>query len=503
MEMSALPLSIVFIRYSLIDIPMPTGEQPTCTYTHQFEHDEWECPHPAPDDEHCIFHQPASETPAAAVRDALIEALAAEPARWEFIGATVPDLNLQHILIDLDNQEAVDFRDITVAGDLQLDYLTVRQPFDLRGAEVSGNLEAFNVDLESEFRAAGLTIHGACRIVESVFSKRANYNKLTVHGDVELTEVRFRRRVSFNSADIGGEFLVEETRFDGRVSLRNIDFGVSAQISPLSFSELYLDAKTPPDNGLISLVDTTIQSGSIILGQDSDHIPLYDCSGTTIGSVQIRHSSGGVFQHLRFDNTEFDGFDFNRYTAELRRNNYNIHTTNREQVQSDGGSQSVDYQGQSVVYANAADGARKIGASLIASNFKIRHRALKRHAYLNRIVDSNSPFEVSSSVLQYLSSSIEALLTGYGERPNRVIFSAINVIFPFAIFYWQFGSASRTETFLSAFTLSVETMLAFLIGLPDLTETSALIELLLNLQAALGFFLLGVVFVSIIDDQLT
>lgn len=483
---------------------MPKQEGSTCTYTHQLDGDEWMCPHSAPDDKHCIFHKPAPDTTSTEIRNTILQVLRTEPNKLEFVGAKIPELDLQHFLIDIDNQATIDFRDIEVTRNVCLDYLTARHPLDFRGAEVGGDVEVFNTDLESGFRAARMRVDGGCRIVESKFSKRVNFNYLNIDNDLVITETQFERQVSFDGVDIGDKMEVEDTQFGRWVSLCNTKFGTSVRLSPDNFPELQLDVKNPPDNGRISLAKTTIESGSIIIDQASEPIPVYDCTGATIGSVDLVHSVGNVFPYLWLEDTKFDDFDFNKHAGELRRLNFDIHSNKQENAQADGGRKSIDhYNSLSVVYSNAADGARKTGATNIASEFKFRKRFAQKKAHLVRLYHPNSTLELSSTVIKLVSNFTEEMLTGYGERPNRTIFSGINIILMFSILYWEVGTIDRTETIVSSLTLSFETMLGFIIGTPDIANLSSPVEVLINFQALIGFILFGVIFASIIGDSLS
>lgn len=484
---------------------MPTDGSGTCDYTHE-EPFQWDCPHPTPEDnEYCPFHRSPDSTTEAEIRSALLQAFQADPPRWEFVGATVPGLDLRHLLIDLPNQEMIDFRDINVQGDLRMDYLTARQPLDFRGADIHGHLQGYNVDFEGECKCTGLTVTESCSFEESTFEKHATFDDIAVGDDLTLFATDFRKPVSFDGANVEGRVSLEKASFNRAVSFEEVAFGSSVDLSAEGYPELTVVPTEQPDDGVIGVTDTEIRSGVLALEHpELDDRPLYDCTKTVLGDVTIDATDDRVFPYLRFDQTEFDGFDFTAHHEELVACGYTIHLEGEQAgaLRPDGGERDQTPAAIEQVYANAAKGAQSVGAAQIATNLRLRSRQQRRRSYFEQVLENSSPTAKLNSFSRYAGSMLESVVTGYGERPNRVIGTTNAIVFSYAAMYYVLAP-ERIDSIASAVRLSVETTLTFVLGTPEAFDSVAPeVQTTMATQSFLGFVLLGVIFVSTIKDQI-
>lgn len=478
---------------------MTETETGPCGYVHPTDDGEWECPHPVPDgDSNCPFHADPAETTTEAVREAFIDAIRGPDERWEFPGATVPTLDLRHVLVDLDNRETVDLRDATIGGDLLLDYVTVRQPLDLSGAEVTGDVRGYNFDVESEFACRSLECGGSLDFHEATFSKNATFDGTTVGEDARFEFAAFHGAASFDRLTVTGTTTVREATFRRAVSFDGVRFGSRADLSADRFPVLELAPERQPDDAVIPLVGAEVDRGHVRMGETD--VPLYDCTDAVLGDVQF----GGpdeVFGHLRLRRTEYDGFDFGAHREEFVRIAYWIHEEVGGRVATDGGVEQLGQGEVERLYENASVGARNGGFPDLARQFKMRRRLVERRRHFDEFAKSERVRERIDASNRWLLNVVESTITGYGERPWRALFSSFSVLLMYGVLYQAVGAA---ESLGAGARTSAEVMLAFLLGMPDAYEVAEpVVRLVMQTQAVVGFVVIGVVFVSMVTDRVT
>lgn len=94
---------------------------------------------------------------------------------------------------------------------------------------------------------------------------------------------------------------------------------------------------------------------------------------------------------------------------------------------------------------------------------------------------------------RYLMSLIEALVWGYGERPSRIIATALSLLATYSIaFYWLLNKGgSATVSFVDCAYLSVVTFTT--LGYGDITPKTDLMKMMCGSEAAIGAFVIGLV----------
>jgi hypothetical protein len=470
-----------------------------CGYVHSTEEGEWECPHPVPDGgSACPFHADPGETTTGAVREAFLDAVRGPPERWEFLGATVPTLDLRHVLVDLDNRETVDLRDATVEGDLLLDYVTVRQPLDLSGATVEGDVRGYNFDVESEFTCRSLDCGGTLDFHEATFSKNVTFDGTTVGEDARFEFAAFHGAASFDGLTVTGTTTFREATFRRTASFDGVRFGRRADLSADRFSVLELAPDRQPDDGLVPLVGCEVDRGRVLMGETD--VPLYDCTDTVLGDVHF-DGPDRVFGHLRLRRTEYDGFDFGAHRQEFLEVNYRIHEEVGGRVATDGGVERLGRGEVERLYENASVGAREGGYPELARQFKVYRRLFERRRHFEEFTTAERPLERVDASNRWLLNVVESLITGYGERPWRALFSSFSILLMYGVLY---QAVAAVESLGAGVRTSAEVMLAFLLGMPDAYEVAEpAVRLVMQTQAVVGFVVIGVVFVSMVTDRVT
>lgn len=79
----------------------------------------------------------------------------------------------------------------------------------------------------------------------------------------------------------------------------------------------------------------------------------------------------------------------------------------------------------------------------------------------------NEPLARLVDATRWLRSGLLHIITGYGERSYRVVFSSLVIISTFGVLFWQGDYGEFSFTFLEAMTFSFQSFVTFVLGQPD------------------------------------
>jgi len=263
--------------------------------------------------------------------------------------------------------DRVELAELTVDGGLDLNNASVQGQLALGSATVDGDIKAKELNCEGTVRlreasvegalelsyasAAGEVRLGAASIMEGVdmtyldVDERVEMMHCTVGGSVDISNADFGDTLLLASAEVGaieGNSATFRDDIHGSgitvsegVSLASVDawslnfinatLGETVELDG-TVENLYFDGTTLTEPGVFNLAGVTARGGRITLPAEPPVV--YDFTDATLGDITLatNNDDGHLFEHFRFENTTFDGFDFGPYKDELAAVDWRIDT---------------------------------------------------------------------------------------------------------------------------------------------------------------------------------
>lgn len=426
-----------------------------CTHRYEAAGDERTCPRPAAADlEKCVFHLQPEERAAADVTGADLRAAvvadldADDPARRDYVDVHLPELDLSALVVDGDDVGHLTFRDVTVAGTLDLTGTVVRHPIAIEDAEI-GRLvvdrASFEMEVTVEGSAIGTSVGGtALRAHRGSFDRSFQIAATRFEGGVDLAACWIDGWLSFDDTTVVGgahfpnlavgtaQFV--STTFESGAEFAGTTAGhatfqgvVVSEDAPLDLTEgRFEELRVRPAGDLrCRLAEATVSAGR--LDQPDEGVAAYDLTHATVGDIDI-DSDADSFDRYRLYRTGFDDFPFASYHTLLRDNGWHIHEYVHEP------EQPVTVEGLEQTYLEAKQGAADVGDSETGSMFfvwELRYRR-RRYAAHARTAEHSTSHRVDAAV-RWVTNGFLDLIAGYGERPQRTAFLALAVILGCAV----------------------------------------------------------------------
>lgn len=504
----------------------------------------WHCAHdPLDGASTCLFHTDPEERPADANEtEAFFSALAAatdastptESRRLlQFIDAEFTELALRGRTVGTQLSHAINFAAATIGGS---DWTDARftQPIRFSHATFTGNMTVRDALFE---RAAGFrnaTFREAVLFRGTVFQAPATLKHATFLGDAKFWYTTFEAHANFRcaafeqqaffetadfsdyarftDAELNGETVFALAEFDNDADFDGVTFGAthdfhkavfgrftdfssvtvsgSLDLSETTFDELRLD----PDNGdgtdrCIDLRGCVIDRG--LLGQPGDGRVLYDLTDATIGDVEFAGPDRTpIADRVRFVRTRFDGFVFENDDLQPAATGWRLCEVFDERLLPAESSDDLTAEARRQTFLNAKNGADQAGNNTAASAFFYRELTYRRrrHAELARQTDLALRDRLNNAV-SWVRNGTMMILTGYGERPDRVIYASLLTVSAFAGFY-ALLLPETTGTIVDRFVYSFQSFVAFVPG-SGLFEPDPTVELVSSIQAFVGAFFIA------------
>jgi hypothetical protein len=196
-----------------------------CGYTHDVSRfddvdgTEWQCPRSAYDEQaYCRFHLPADSSTDVRIDGetflyAIQSATGGRAARREymrFFGAQFDDLDLEHVIIDGQDNYPLDLRDVHVEGDLILTKAVVEPPLWLHGASIDGELRCERTRFAEHVSFREITCAGAVACDRATFAHNLDVDDAVFRSDASFYAIAVEF-VSFVGTTVRGEFDFHQT----------------------------------------------------------------------------------------------------------------------------------------------------------------------------------------------------------------------------------------------------------------------------------------------------
>lgn len=150
-----------------------------------------------------------------------------------------------------------------------------------------------------------------------------------------------------------------------------------------------------------------------------------------------------------------------------------------------------DYEDRWKTYLKARNGASELGDNVAASSFYYREMRNRRRLHIQRATDPDrEPLARLGDVTRWVRNGSLGLVTGYGEHPDRVLYSSVGMILAFTAVYAVVLAPPFAGAGLAGYlVLSLQSFVTFLLGSPATTPLAG--EVLTAIEGFLGAFLVA------------
>lgn len=222
----------------------------------------WSCPHEQhAGSDYCPFHMAPDERAAAGISVAdltasLVRKLTNDTDTTRvFIGAHLPELDLDYVDIENDDQHPVDLRHTTIPGGISVHHGRFEEQVDLRHSTVGG-LMADNCDFENGILCTDTRFTDTVDCFEATvtgddteftgatFTQQAVFDEVAFTNDVSFTDAVFEAAASFEGTQFYGRSNAtgDNTTFSGAVFNRDVTF-LYAAFEYIEFRNVLFDGE--------------------------------------------------------------------------------------------------------------------------------------------------------------------------------------------------------------------------------------------------------------------
>lgn len=486
------------------------GERSECVYSFdadQWERENdaetpvtgvWECPHEQLEErDRCLFHLSPAErremdiTPATVADEFLQKIQVASPEQRWFVGAEFGELSLNYTNVTAESRHPIHLHHTTFKDRLNISFATFEVHLVVSHCKFAF-LDAVSAEFEYEcyfsestieeanFRSSRFTDYvefdgstiGQARFSSVEFLGDASFERAVFEGETDFSFATLERGNNFERAEfLGSAYFVrtkiEALAFSNAVFRGEVDF-TRSEIDNANFDAVFDEvtftdtrfteefdfaAATFEGELVVDLSGTIVRRGRIVVQRDDVDKPeavgtneevrtsnvYFNFSRATIGRVALDSDSDNVFDHVLVTETDYDGFDFARYGPDLSKIDWNIHASSADREQS--GFHSIE-----ITYAKAKEAAHATGNNTAASKFFRREMRYRRRNYLDSLRDADSTDEKLQLSGKAIANYLLDVLSGYGERPWRVVGISVGLIVLSGLLYPFLGGIQMTPS---------------------------------------------------------
>jgi len=369
---------------------------------------------------------------------------------------------------------------------------------EFRGVDFEDGVIFHSVDFDhsTDFRDA--EFGGSAIFNNSTFDGEVDFSQTQFHDQVEMANVTFLGEFNCISADVEQTGIFEQSIFYYRASFESSNFDtlyfdstkfhVGPKFDRSDIGTIRFQLEPVDDKILISMVHTEMETGEI--HHPEEHYALFDLTRATLGNLELYEDfDGNIFDPFQFNETTFDGFDFNRYRRELEDLDWSLDSavvdeekledrvqSTEELLEETGKSASigefsmVDRQEGThpdisrpneyleTTYLKAKNGAKQVGDSKSTSEFFLKEMKHRRYRHKSEVYSAfpllsvienprllyeldklrhypHRPLDAVRSVSRWIINSVLGVSSGYGERLRYVIGWSFAIILFGMLFY--------------------------------------------------------------------
>lgn len=463
----------------------------------------------------------------------------------ELIGAEFGNVSIQDEILGTDDPSPIDFRfaefeDLSITGSVirnpaLFDECKFSGIINCRWTRFQGPITATDSTFSSEVTFEGATFESLFNASGSCFEKKFSLSGASIRGNLTLSNCEFHDNIGFWETDFGSGANFSGTGIEGYAAFAGATFSGSTSFSDLTVEEIYFnrcefdnytaffsltvdriaDFSAAEFHGNAVLDDATfhigadftgtvfrsyvslsrvrtgettdellfkeavLNSGQIILPSES---PGYDFTRATVGDVDIDSvDSRDGFPNLRFNQTDFDGFDFSDYRDELEPD-WTIHDYL-------GNRDTPDPTELEVTYLKAKRGAAAVGDAHAEAEFLIKEMEQRRAKYRFHLSNSQiTDLSFFRPGVRYVSNLLFDVSCRYGESPRNVVLNSVALIIIFGAIFSQLLGPDDILS-LEPLILSLQSFVALLSGGPSLSTNW--LRIVSSVEAFFGSFLIA------------
>lgn len=394
------------------------------------------------------------------------------------------------------------FRDVTFENPVGFRNATFEEFTTFRGAVFEHSAVFKHSTFESAVKFWYCKFHSFANLRHCDFEHEAFFRAVDFFDYANFTGVYFGNKTTFEMAEFEDDADFVKAEFHGEHSFNQVNFlritdfsdvvvNGSFNLSKAHVEEINLTPNKRDDT--VQCVDfrqSEIKRGT--LSQPPRGDILYDMTDAIIGDVQFTDPRGRIVNdHVRFVRTRFDGFVFENDSLNPAASGWKLCDVFDSAVLPEPSQTEPNNESRRQTFLNAKNGADQTGNNAAASAFFYRELTYRRRHYADLV--QNADLRVRDRILNansWLRNAVLMALTGYGERPDRVIYGSIALVGVFAGLYNVLPSEEETVTIADHLLFSLQSFIAFLPG-NGTTGSTQTIELLSTFQAFIGAFFIA------------
>ncbi|MEZ3165807.1 pentapeptide repeat-containing protein [Halorubrum ejinorense] len=395
------------------------------------------------------------------------------------------------------------FRNATFEGDVQLRGGVFAGPAVFKHADFRGDARLWYTQFEAHanFRRARFRDVAYFEAVD--FTDYARFTRATFDGETTFKLAEFDDDADFDGARFRGDHGFRRASFD-----RITDFSDALVEGPLDLSTAEVatleltpsaeagdrreDAHTDEGSAetqCVNLREATVGSGT--LGQPASGSVLYDCTDATLGDVSFTDPDGGpVCDRVRFARTRFEDFVFENDDLDPAAAGWRLSEVADPGALPEASRGAPDTETLRQTFLNAKNGADETGNNTAASAFFYRELTYRRRRYAELARDGTRRWRDRAADATKWGRNLALMLsTGYGERPDRVVYSSVTIIVFFALLYARFLSDVEYAP-VDYVVFSFQSFITFILGTPP-AGTARSVEVLSAVEGFVGAFFIA------------
>lgn len=401
--------------------------------------------------------------------------------------------------------------EVTFRNDVKFDTATFHRGVSMQAIAFQNNISFVESTFEGPALFSGTHFEDNVNYSSATFKKQADFKNVVFRNKAVFDGVTFDDRVLFIGSKFGSVASFRDAKIEAVADFSNAQFRGEINFEDATVRgefDFSLAGDEEQHHQVINLQGVTIENGTLPLPQQGNVV--YDLEEATLGDAVI--ATGEIqrpLDHYRLVNVTYDGFDFSRgnHREAFEASDWNIHRTVTEDTNYDRqrvwnlprrfGIFLQGHEGKAPhtlesTYIKAKNGANQIGDSIAASKFFQREKLFRRWGHRTKLTDSESSIsERIKGVFGWSTNLGFSVVSGYGERPLRVVGSSLAFIFVFALIY-QFVTTGLFDQagFGMHLLFSFQSFITFIVGTPP-GATTVDVQLLSSLQGFFGAFLIA------------
>ncbi|MBX0296686.1 ion channel [Haloarcula nitratireducens] len=338
----------------------------------------------------------------------------------------------------------------------------------------------------------GAEFQSGARMCATKFDAYAWFAEHYAGGPMFWYGSRFRNDATFDDAVFADTVSFEQVSFEFTAEFFDVQVTGELNCEGMRADTVFFEPEPTGEIQYINFVEAEINGGEI--EQPRSGAAVYDFTDSVLGDVlftdeRSRHLLGWI----KFHRTRFDGFDFSDSDdLDPAAANYCIHQLADEARAVVTGSDTTStHEDLVTTYVYAKNASSEAGNSVAAGSFFYWEMLYRRKGHWDRMFsEERSMLHRIYDFTHWVRNGLMGMITGYGEHPDRVVYTSIGTILLFSGIYATSETVLPSTSFVAALVFSIQSFVTLIFG--DVTAgTSVLTRFFSSIQGFLGAFLIA------------